>query len=288
MAAIREDLPDQFEFQVAPGRTAGARRDGQGQGGKGQGDAGPQFFFPVIHHRRHRAQIAHLHGEGAHELAVGAQVSSREDKARMLQPGDNALRRDFGCPGGAANRAAMGGDPVAEQRAGIGRGKFSAGGAQVAQPAEIVQRGLPSGIGRFNQEWRAPARLHHLASKGKAAVVELFSKLWIGWSKVLRRDEYPFRCETGKTPAIKRPHAHTPAEPAPQLRCCKSPQLRCFAKRDHVAAFPHFAGPRRGSGHCHTLARKIFPAAWLCFETLRSLLLLQIVVDKGRLCNQNG
>ena len=133
----------------------------------------------------------------------------------MLEPGNNALCRDLRSPGGAANRAAMGGDPVTKQGPRIGSGKFGACGAQIAQPAEIVQRGLPSGIGRFNQERRASAGLDNLARKRKATMVKLFGQLWIGGAKILRRNEHTLRSKACKSPAIEGAHAYAPAEAAP-------------------------------------------------------------------------
>ncbi len=163
----------------------------------------------------------------------------------MLEPGNDALCRDLRCPGRTANRAAMRGDPVAEQSPRIGGGKFGACGAQIAQPAKIVQGSLPRGIGRLNQERRASTGLDDLARKGEAAMVKLLGELRIGGAKILRCYKHTFRCESGESPAIERAHAHTPAEAAPQLRRCKSPQLRCFAQRDHVVIASNCRRQRR-------------------------------------------
>src|SRR5918994_1050834 len=65
----------------------------------------------------------------------------------MLEPGDDALGRCRRLPADAADAAAMHGDPIGNQRPGVGGGKLGAGGAHVAQPAEAVQRFLPAAIG---------------------------------------------------------------------------------------------------------------------------------------------
>src|SRR5262245_36402056 len=143
----------------------------------------------------------------------------------MLQPGYDALGRHLGYPGRTRDRATVAGDPVAEQRPGVGGSEVRARGAEVARATEIVQCMLQCGGSRLNQQRRAASCLDDLAGKGKAAMVELFSDLRIGRTQVLRGNEHAFGRKAGEAPAIERPHAHAPAETAPKLRRRKSPQL---------------------------------------------------------------
>ena len=52
-----------------------------------------------------------------------------------------------------------------------------------------MQGCLPRGIGWFDQERRAPARLDDPAGKGETAMVELFRQLRICRAKILRGNE---------------------------------------------------------------------------------------------------
>ncbi len=186
----------------------------------------------IVHGRCRGAQITHLDGERAHELAIGRQFGARQDEVRMLQPCDDALSGDFRRPGETADALAEHAYPVVHQRARIGGGKLALRGFQMAQPAEAVQRRFPFGRRRLDGEGRQAAGVDQPAGQREAAMVEFLRKLRIGHPQVRRQDEDAVGRETGEAPAEKRAHAQAAAEPAPGLRDGQSPKMRGFAERE--------------------------------------------------------
>ena len=102
------------------------------------------------------AQLAHLARQAAQEAAVEPHVGIVEHQRRLADPGDDPARDDLGPPGGGV-AGALQRDPFVDQRARIGAGDAGVGGAQMAQPAEAVQRHRPV-LGRRRRSRTASAR----------------------------------------------------------------------------------------------------------------------------------
>ncbi len=159
MSAIGQDLALQLIFQIAPRGACRRRRNRQRQSGEGQCYAGAQAFLAIIHGGSDGAQVTHLHGERAHELAIGGEFRARQNEIGMLQPGDDALGGDFRRPGKTADALAEHAHPVIDERARIGGRQFAVGAFQMAQPAETLKCRFPLRRRRLDGERRQPAGL---------------------------------------------------------------------------------------------------------------------------------
>lgn len=238
VAAIGQDLPVQLLGEVAGGAAQHGRRRGQGECCKGERDARAQLLLAVGHFVGHGAQIADLQRQRLQVAAVEGKLGTLQHHRGMLQPGDDAARGDRRLPGDAGNAAAIGGNPVADQRTGIGGGKLGAGGAHVAQPAKAMQRALPVAVGHFDLERRLAAGLDQMAGKGVAAVVDFKRDLLVGKPQVRRRDQNAFWRATGETPAIERTGAQAAAGLAPELPGDQRPKACRVACRNRQLVPP--------------------------------------------------
>ena len=179
-----------------------------------------------VHHRDHRqqprhaiaglgrgmTQLPHLARQAAQEAPVEADVGIVEHQRRLADPGDDPARRDLGAPGGGVARASQR-DPFVDQRARIGAGDAGIGGAQMAQPAEAVQRHRPVLGRRLDLERRAGVAHHHLAAEREAAGIDLARAGGIGGAQILRRNEQP----VGRAGQERQPRERKPGQPAEQL-----------------------------------------------------------------------
>ncbi len=223
MPAVGQDLALEFIFEIAAARAVGGET-GSARAAKASAMRARRRSSPSS--MAAATQIAHLHGERAHELAIGGQFRARQDEVRMLEPGDDALGGHFRRPGETADALAEHAHPVIDKRARIGGGKLAMSAFEMAQPAETVKCRFPFGRWRLDGERRQSAGFDKTAGEREAAVVELLRKLRVRDTQIGRRDQDAIGRKAGEAPAIKRPHAQAAAEFAPGLCNGQSPQVR--------------------------------------------------------------
>ncbi len=140
---------------------------------------------------------AHLALEGSHMLPDDSQetlvegvIRPFQDQRRLADEGHEPARRDLGVAGDPLV-AELRGDELVHQGAGIGLGQRRAGGAQVAQPAEAVERLAPGAARGQEREGRAPACGDGAARESEEAGIDVGRDGGIGRAQVLRREKEP-------------------------------------------------------------------------------------------------
>ena len=172
VAAVGQDLADQFEVEPAGRLLEEARLVGHRQrgGGERDHDAQPrQAGRAVI---GDAAKIADLPGQRAHEAAVEGEVAAVEDERRLRQPGDDAAGDDLRLPGDRVVRRAIA-DPFVDEAARIRARERHVGGAQMAQPAEAVQLARPVLARRLDVEDREAVDVDAVAGEDEAAGIDV-------------------------------------------------------------------------------------------------------------------
>ena len=146
----------------------------------------PRHAVGDVEHRV--AQIADFAGQPAQIAAIEFAVGVAEHQRRLRQQRDHAARQHVGA---AAERplARRIGDPVVDQRAGIGAGQRGIGGAQMPQPAEAEQRHFPVFRRRLEIEDRAAVAGHDLAGEHEAAGIDFGGAGGVGGAQIVRRDD---------------------------------------------------------------------------------------------------
>ena len=133
-------------------------------------------------------EIAHEPADGAQEAVIEGVVGAFEEQRRLAEEGDQPPRDDLRLAGQAAV-AVRRRDELVDEGAGIGLGERGAGGAQMPEPAEAVERLAPGAARRREIEGRAAAGRECAPGKDEEAGIDVARDGRIRRAQVLRGEE---------------------------------------------------------------------------------------------------
>ena len=188
MAAVDQDLPLQLlgeRLVVGGGR---ALLLGSAQARQVQRRQRRQPRHPIRRVLVVAAEIADLLGQARHHRVVERPVRAIQHDRGVGEPGDDAPGHDLRPPGEGGD-AAVEGDPVAHQGAGVLARDLVAGGSQMPEPAEAVQRAFPLARRRPDAEGRFGAGERDGAGQPEMPVIDLAREARVRGPEVLRHDQ---------------------------------------------------------------------------------------------------
>ncbi|GJE72859.1 hypothetical protein CHKEEEPN_4420 [Methylorubrum podarium] len=264
VAAVGQDLRVEFAHED-PGRPAQDRLDALATEARvGQRHRGEQARL-----RRRRAaqrafQLPRALADGLEEGLVEGVVGALQHQRRLAQERDQP-------PGGHRHGAGADGlaapaHEVRDEGAGVGAGERRVGGAEVAQPAEAVERVRPFGRGGIVIERGAPAHHQRAAREDEQAGIDVVGERGVAGAQVVRRDDEAGHPRAGedlgprrepRRPLADRAHDLV-AEQAVELPAFGAPAQAVSSEPSRWAArvaarMPRSGRPEAGSGQAYAL-----------------------------------
>ena len=155
MAAIGQDLPVELAHEESGGAPEGLLQPLAAQARIAQGDRRHELLEGQRPGAGAPLQVLDQLSEDAQEALVEGVVRALQDQRRLADEGHEAAGDDLGFTRRPPVAEARG-DELVHQRAGIGLGERRAGGPQVPQPAEAVERLGPGAARGHEAEGERP------------------------------------------------------------------------------------------------------------------------------------